>query len=779
MPTRRFGLPLLLAASVGLIFGALLLLTPLLVSAPATAHAAWPPSDATASAGPAATYSGSVSYFPLSPGPWQVTVWVTDVLIAGPVTTTIESGVARFSIPVPEDDPATPQRDGARVGDTLTFKVNGMSANETRGWVAGGVFQVNLTVTHLDVCAFAFVDANRNNVQDTDEEAAAGGQFNLYLTFEDQLVASYLIPAHSPAHCFSGLTTSGYRLVFSPPPGQVLLSSGSVTFQAAPPQPNGPPVAPLFTFRSDAPLDTPTVTATAPPPTDTPTASLTPTETPTASPTASALPATSTLTVTPTVTPTPASATLTPSATATGPANGLCVMMARDLNGNQSWETGEPAIADTIFGILDANLNLLSPLYSFTGSETAPVCFPNLNLRNNIYHIITSPPSGGGWSSIYSIPAGPIGDVSVNLYQVAVGDDKEVFFLVSNATPTRTLTATASATPLPSPSVTDVAPLVTPSPSLTATASPTRTVTSTPTRTRTASPPLPTYTQAPYPGPEPSATASPTLSAYPGPGGTDTPTTTPSHTATATATVTLTPTPPPTATATPTFTQTATSTASAPPPTASASATPSDTPTVTPLPTSTATDSPTPTGPPTDTPTTTSTPTATASAPPSVTASPTATATPTETPTTTSTPTIPSTVTPTASPTDTPTLTPTATGTATSSATPTTPPTLTPTATVTRTATATASPTDTATLTPTITATVTPQPSPTPTATVTPTLTPTSSPTATPTRTPTRTPAPVYRVYLPYLYAGARLVLQVPGATPVPTPTRANQGGRP
>lgn len=775
MPTRRFGLPLLLAAGVGLILGALLVLTPLLVPPPATAHAAWPPSDATDSTGPAATYSGTVSYLPLSPGPWQVTVWVTDVLIAGPVTTTVESGVAHFSIPVPEDDPTTSQREGARVGDTLTFKVNGMSANETRGWVAGGVFQVNLTVTHLDVCAFAFVDANRNTVQDTDEEAAAGGQFNLYLTFEDQLVASYLIPAHSPAHCFSGLTTSGYRLVFTPPPGQVLLSSGAVTFQAAPPQPTGPPVAPLFTFRSDIPLNTPTITATAPTPTETPT------ETPSASPTASGPAATNTSTATPTFTATTTSTTSTPSATptatASGPANGLCVMIARDLNQNQSWEVGEPAIVDAIFGILDANLNLLSSLYTFTGSETAPVCFPNLSLRNNIYHIITSPPGGGGWRTIYSLPAGPIGEVSPNLYQLAVGDGKEVFFLVSDTTATPTPTATASATPLPSPSVTDTPPGVTLSPSLTASASPTRTTTPSPTRTRTASPPRPTFTQAPYPGPEPSATASPTLSAYPGPGGTATPTSTPSHTATATATVTLTPTQPPTATATPTLTQTVTSTASVPSPTATASATPTETPTVVPLPTSTASASPTPTDTPTDTPTTTSTATATASATPSATASPTSTDTPTDTPTATSTPTVTRTMTPTASPTDTPTFTATTTSTATTSATPTATTTLTPTATVTRTATATASPTETATLTPppspTWTATATPEP---PTRTPSPTATATPTPTRTPvpTRTPTRTPAPVYRVYLPYLYAGARLILQVPGATPFPTPTRAN-----
>ena len=731
MPTRRFGLSLLLAALLGLSLGASLLLTPRLLP---VAAAARPPGDALPALDPAATYSGTVTYFNQPAGVWQVTAWVTDVLVAGPVTTTMDSGVARFSLPVPADDPATPQREGARPGDTLVFKVNGMAANETRGWAAGGVFQVNLTVNHLDVCAFAYFDANRNNVRDPDEGAAAGGQFNLYTTFDNQLVEAYPIPAHAPPHCFSGLTPTGYRLVFTPPPGQLLASSGTVTFQPAPPQSFEPPVAPLFTFRTVAAADTPTVTGTLPTPTDT----LTPTPSATtgATGTPTAAPPSATPTLTPTFTPAPPSATPTP--TDTGPTNGLCVMLGRDLNRNQTWDAGDTPLVGALFGVMDDQFNLLSPLYTFTGAETAPVCFPSLNLRNGVYRVITSPAPSGFWTALYSVPAGPVGVIAPNVYQVALGEGKEVYFLLADmtltptltptagatltpttaltttltptasATPTAsgttTLTPTASATPTPSATATASATPTasgtpTPAPSMTDTLTPapptaTRTETSTPTRTRTLSPPRPTWTQVPYPEPG-TPTASPTLPPYPGPGDTATPTGAPTRTATAaaTATATLTQAPGPTASATPTETATLTPPA-----------------TVTPTPTGSAT--------PTDAATMTVTSTATPSAPPpSATASATATAT--------------------LSPTDTPTATPT----------------FTPTATPTATATATHTPT------------ATPPPTDTPTVTVSPTRTPTRTPTATPTPLPRN-----YRLYLPYIYNGGHLVLQVPGGMPAAAP---------
>jgi hypothetical protein len=56
-------------------------------------------------------------------------------------------GDSYYALDVPADDTATPVIDGGREGDTIAFKVAGITANETGTWHSGTDVQLNLTVT--------------------------------------------------------------------------------------------------------------------------------------------------------------------------------------------------------------------------------------------------------------------------------------------------------------------------------------------------------------------------------------------------------------------------------------------------------------------------------------------------------------------------------------------------------------------------------------------------------------------------------------------------------
>ncbi len=248
--------------------------------------------------------------------------------------------------------------------------------------------------------------------------------------------------------------------------------------------PSPSPTATATATTTATPTRTATPTATGTPtPSATPTATATVTTTPSSTVTATqtaTTPATPTVTVTdtpptpPTFTPSPTAtetptvsppATPTPTATPTIPtttpvaARGLCVLISRDSNANGLWEPGEPALVGASFAILDPDDSLLTPVYQFSGDETGPVCFEGLALVNGAYRILTSPPPAGGWSSVYSLPAGSIRVLTDTLYQVAVGQAKTVIFTYVEPTPTPT--------PSPLPSITPTAtPTLTPFPTL-------------------------------------------------------------------------------------------------------------------------------------------------------------------------------------------------------------------------------------------------------------------------------------------------------------------------
>lgn len=60
--------------------------------------------------------------------------------------TLVYEGASVYTIDIPGDDPGTNRIDGGKTGDTITFLVNGLEANETAIWRSGTNIEHNLTV---------------------------------------------------------------------------------------------------------------------------------------------------------------------------------------------------------------------------------------------------------------------------------------------------------------------------------------------------------------------------------------------------------------------------------------------------------------------------------------------------------------------------------------------------------------------------------------------------------------------------------------------------------
>lgn len=73
-----------------------------------------------------------------------------QAVINGQVVATCQSqvheGVSVYTIDIPSDDPGSTRMTGGRPGDTITFSVNGLEANETTTWRSGTNIEHHLTV---------------------------------------------------------------------------------------------------------------------------------------------------------------------------------------------------------------------------------------------------------------------------------------------------------------------------------------------------------------------------------------------------------------------------------------------------------------------------------------------------------------------------------------------------------------------------------------------------------------------------------------------------------
>jgi len=74
----------------------------------------------------------------------QVSAWINSVRYATTNAFTYD-GHTMYALDVPADDPASPEVDGGRPGDTIVFHIGGLLANQTALWRGGTNTSLNLT----------------------------------------------------------------------------------------------------------------------------------------------------------------------------------------------------------------------------------------------------------------------------------------------------------------------------------------------------------------------------------------------------------------------------------------------------------------------------------------------------------------------------------------------------------------------------------------------------------------------------------------------------------
>jgi len=72
-----------------------------------------------------------------------VSAWIDGVRYATTDAFTFD-GRSMYALDVPADDPATPEVDGGRPGDTIVFHVGGLKADQTAAWQGGTNTEMNL-----------------------------------------------------------------------------------------------------------------------------------------------------------------------------------------------------------------------------------------------------------------------------------------------------------------------------------------------------------------------------------------------------------------------------------------------------------------------------------------------------------------------------------------------------------------------------------------------------------------------------------------------------------
>ncbi|MFQ5593659.1 MAG: hypothetical protein ACE5HA_05885 [Anaerolineae bacterium] len=79
-----------------------------------------------------------------------VSAWIDGIRYAT-TDAFIFDGRSMYAMDVPGDDPATPEVDGGRPGDTIVFHVGGLKAGQTATWQGGTNTALDLTVTRWRV----------------------------------------------------------------------------------------------------------------------------------------------------------------------------------------------------------------------------------------------------------------------------------------------------------------------------------------------------------------------------------------------------------------------------------------------------------------------------------------------------------------------------------------------------------------------------------------------------------------------------------------------------
>lgn len=95
------------------------------------------------------TRAGTVRVNGVAPGAGvQITAWILGVQYAQ-TNTFVAGGETYYLIDIPGDDPDEPGKDGGEAGDTIVFKIAGVTAGQTATWASGdhSLTPLNLTVT--------------------------------------------------------------------------------------------------------------------------------------------------------------------------------------------------------------------------------------------------------------------------------------------------------------------------------------------------------------------------------------------------------------------------------------------------------------------------------------------------------------------------------------------------------------------------------------------------------------------------------------------------------
>ena len=81
----------------------------------------------------------------------RVSAWIDRVMYAE-THTFIYDGRAMYTIDVPADDPATPEVEGGRPGDTILFHIGELQADQIATWQGGTNTELDLTASNLPPC---------------------------------------------------------------------------------------------------------------------------------------------------------------------------------------------------------------------------------------------------------------------------------------------------------------------------------------------------------------------------------------------------------------------------------------------------------------------------------------------------------------------------------------------------------------------------------------------------------------------------------------------------
>jgi hypothetical protein len=80
----------------------------------------------------------------------EVAAWIASVRVAA-VQTQLHEGEVVYALDVPADDESTPEREGGRQGERVTFTVGGVNAVQNPTWQSGTALRVDLTLEEFTI----------------------------------------------------------------------------------------------------------------------------------------------------------------------------------------------------------------------------------------------------------------------------------------------------------------------------------------------------------------------------------------------------------------------------------------------------------------------------------------------------------------------------------------------------------------------------------------------------------------------------------------------------